>query len=189
MKEGIYLYYIDFRNNSPIQKNNIQSKLDKEQLDFLTKITDENDTITYLLQGKELKINTDSIWGFCQNNTVYLNYQKNFCRIPVFGNISHFIAVIEITSNPYYNNNPSYYNYGIGGATMPVKTKEVRQFILDFYSGNVVEFNNANFKEILSRDKKLYTEFTALKKRKQKDQIGIFLRRYNDAHPVFFPKR
>lgn len=190
MKEGIYLTYLDFRSNTPILKNSIKSKQDREQLDFLVKTLEENDTITYLLNGKEQRINTDSLWGFCQNKTIYINYLKKFYRIPVFGNISHFIAAVEITTYPpaSYYNNAAYYNAGATAIAMPVKSKEIRQFMLDFYTGRVLDFNAEDFTELISRDKKLSDEFNALKRRKQKKLIGVYLRRYNDAHPVFFPK-
>ena len=186
LEEGIYLTYYDFRTNRPIPKAVIKSKEDKSKLDFLDKTVDNNDYIVFSFDGMEHRVPTDSVWGYCQNNTIYINYEKNFCRIPVFGNISHFIATVEVynTSNysPYYN------NYSVTATGMPMKSKEVKQFMLDFYSGKVTEYSLANFKEVLARDLKLYTEFSQLKRRKQRDMMGLYLRRYNEAHPFFYPK-
>lgn len=185
LEEGIYLTYFDFRTNRPVPKSVIKSKENKEQLDFIDKTVDNQDFITFTFDGFEHRIATDSIWGYCQNNTIYINYENNFCRIPVFGNISHFIATIEITSSPNYS--PYYNNNAITATGMPMKGKEVRQFFLDFYTGKVVDYNLDNFMEILKNDAKLYSEFKQLKRRKQKDMMGMYLRRYNEAHPISYP--
>ena len=188
LSEGIYLNYFDFRTNQPISKEVIKSKEDKTQLDFLGKTIDKSGYIAFSFEGITHIINTDSIWGYCQNNTIYINYAHNFCRVPVFGNISHFIATVEVIVNNNFYGGPYYSSYGMNASGMPLKTKEIRQFMLDFYSGQIVEFDLDNMLIILSRDKKLYDEFTALKRRKQKDMMGLYIRKYNEAHPISYPK-
>jgi hypothetical protein len=186
LEEGVYLNYLDFRTNRPIPKQVIKSKESKDQLDFLDKTVDNNDFIIFVFGGTQHAVPTDSIWGYCQNNTIYINYKKGFCRVPVFGHISHFIATVEIYNSAA--NNPYYGNYGTTVTGMPMKTKEVRQFMLDFYTGNVVEYTLDNFSLMLSGDKALYDEFKLLKKRKQRQMMGLYLRKYNEAHPIFYPK-
>jgi hypothetical protein len=185
LEEGIYLHYVDFRTNRPVPKAVIKSQENKDRLDFLDKTIENQDYITFTFDGFEHREATDSLWGYCQNNTIYINYEGHFCRIPVFGNISHFIATVEVTNlanySPYYNNN------AVVATGMQMKGKEVRQYLLDFYSGKVLDYNLDNFSELLKNDEKLYSEFKQLKKRKQKDMMGMFLRRYNEAHPIRFP--
>jgi hypothetical protein len=41
---------------------------------------------------------------------------------------------------------------------------------------------------LLSRDEALYKEFKALKRKKKKEQISRFIKKYNEAHPVHFYK-
>jgi hypothetical protein len=41
---------------------------------------------------------------------------------------------------------------------------------------------------LLARDKGLYDEFKKLSNKKQKEQIFRYIRRYNEAHPVYFLK-
>lgn len=186
LEEGIYLNYFDFRTNRPIPRSMIKSKENKGDLDFFDNTVDNNDFIVFTFAGIEHKVPTDSVWGYCQNNTIYINYEKNFCRIPVFGHISHFIATVEVYNSTAYN--PYYANYSITATGMPMKSKEVKQFMLDFYTGKVVEYNLDNFLLMLSSDQKLFDEFKVLKKRKQREMMGLYLRKFNEAHPLSYPK-
>ncbi len=191
LKEGIYFSYSDFRKNNPIPKDAIVSKEDKTQLDFISKTLNDFKEITLSYNGENGKVEVKKLWGFCQNNTVYINYQSKFYRIPVFGNISNFLGTIEVT---YYNNNGMSMGMGMGmgyggmmGSSMPVKQRETRQFIFDFYSGDIMDYTLNNVEMCLSRDLKMYEEFLQLKKRKRKDMMMLYVRKYNNAHPVSFP--
>lgn len=187
--EGVYLSYTDFRKNRPVPKESIQSKDDKTQLDFIGKTLAENKEITILYNGTENKLESAKIWGYSQNNTLYLNYEGKFYRVPVFGNISHFLGTIEVS---YYNNNMYGGMYGgMGGYPMyggrTVKQRETRQFIFDFYSGEIMDYTLSNVELLVSRDIKLYEEFMQYKKSKRKDIMMLYVRKFNIAHPVFFP--
>ena len=75
LREGVYLSYTDFRKNMPVPKEAIQSKLDKTQLDFIGKTLTENKEITVIYNGVEHKLQTEKLWGYSQNNTLYLNFE------------------------------------------------------------------------------------------------------------------
>lgn len=188
LNEGFYMSYTDFRKNRPVPKDAIQSKEDKTQLDFIGKTLAENKEISFVFNGVDHKAETAKIWGYSQNNTLYLNYETKFYRVPVFGNISHFLGTIEVYN---YNNYGMYGGmYGIGGMmgpATPIKQREMRQFIFDFYSGEIMDYNLANVEMLLSRDMKLYEEFMQLKKKKRKDMMMMYVRKFNAAHPVYFP--
>lgn len=188
LKEGLYLSYTDFRRNQPVPKEAIQSKEDKTQLDFIGKSVSGNKEIVVLHNGVENKMETAKLWGYSQNNTLYLNYETKFYRVPVFGNISHFLGTVEVYN---YNTYGMYGVYGIGGGIGPgvgaVKQREVRQFIFDFYSGEIMDYNLANVEMLVSRDLKLYEEFMKLKKKKRKEMMMMYVRKFNAAHPVYFP--
>src|SRR5258708_5139670 len=102
--EGLYLTYWDFRHNWPIPKEKILTKINKDQLDFYGKLIEE-DKIEYVERdGNNSTIRSEKVWGFCQNNVIYLNINKSFFRIPVFGTISYFLASVDVTVySPGYN--------------------------------------------------------------------------------------
>ncbi len=187
-EEGIYVNYLDFRMNRPVSKNLLQSQENKDQLDFIGKTIENSEYIIFTFGGRDFKIKTDSIWGFSQNNSVYINHDKKMFRIPVFGNISQLI-VTEDVSDEYRGNTSSvfYYNYGMTIGAGPNNIREMKQMLFDFYSGKLIEFNLENVEEILKRDQKIYNEFMTLSRKKRKQKMSSFLRNFNQFHPTYFP--
>lgn len=182
--EGIYINYEDLRFNWPIDKEKIITNLSKEQLDFFSKLV-ESDMIEYKERdGSVIKIKTEKIWGYCQNNVIFINQENSFFRIPVFGAISSFIgAVAVINHSPGFDpfmNTPS--------NSTAHSIKEFRPFLFDFYSGDITEFSLEKLEEYLSRDISLVNEFKQLRKKKKKEYAAKYIRMFNEKHPVFFPK-
>ncbi len=182
--EGLYLGYQDFRYNWPIPKEKIITKINKEQLDFYSKLIEENIIEFEERDGTIAKIEPAKVWGYCQNNIIFINQDKNFYRIPVFGAISNFIGTVEVVNySPGYD---PFMNAPMNSRTY--KTREIRQFIFDFYSGEIVPFSMEKVEEYLKRDEPIYKEFMALSRKKKKEQTTKYIRLYNEKHPVYFPK-
>lgn len=180
IEDGIYMSYTDFRYNRSIGKNLINSKQDKEQLEFISKVL-ENEKFTVIQDGAEVVYNSKEVWGYFQNNTFYVNYKGDFYRVPVFGSISFLVAYVTVVSPAFYD--PRF------ALTSPSSTsKELREFLINFYDGVLMEFTIERAEELLSRDQILFEDYKKLTKRKQKDEIYRFIRRYNQAHPVYFQK-
>jgi len=186
-REGVYLSYNDFRNNQPIGRNALVSREDPTLLEFIAKCVIDKEILTYTLEGTEQKVKCKDLFGFCQNNTFYFFYDKSFYRLPVFGNLSHFIVQIEVYRNASSTASPNYYDYGMTATNMPVKTTEIKQFIFDFYNNLFIPFNLEEIEILLKRDQEIYTEFMAQVKKKRKETMMFYLRRYNLKHPPLFP--
>lgn len=178
IQDGIYLTYEDFRLNRPLTREDIESKLDKEQQEFIGKVMFEN-TLTYRINGQLLSAETKTVWGYFQNNTLYVNFRGEFFRVPVFGSVCYFVATVTVINSGFYD--PT---FGYGAAS--TRTKEIREFMMNFYDGVVLEFNLDNVEQLLSRDATLFAEYKKLSKRKRKDQIYGYIRKFNEAHPVYF---
>lgn len=183
--EGLYLSYQDFRYNWPIPKEKINTKINKDQLDFYSKLLEEQEMIDYVERdGAEAKVKTEKVWGYCQNNIIYINQDNNFFRIPVFGAISNFIGTVEVVGySPGYD---PFMNAPINSNA--AKTREIRQYLFDFYSGEIVQFSIEKLEEYLKRDEAIYKEFNALNKKKKKEFATKYIRMYNEKHVVYFPK-
>jgi hypothetical protein len=176
--DAIYLTYYDFRHNKGILKEQISSTVDKEQLDFMGKSLDK-ETLSYSDNQKTAEIKSNTVWGFVQNKTLYINYKGSFYRVPVFGSVCYLVATVEIVGAGFYD---PMFGYGSG------RRQEVREFLINFYDGVITEFKMEEAELLLSRDKLIYAEFKKLNRRKQKEQIFRYIRKYNDAHPVHFLK-
>lgn len=183
--EGLYLSYQDFRYNWPIPKEKINTKINKDQLDFYSKLLEEQEMIDYVERdGAEAKVKTEKVWGYCQNNIIYINQDNNFFRIPVFGAISNFIGTVEVVGySPGYD---PFMNAPMNSTA--AKTREIRQYLFDFYSGEIVQFSIEKLEEYLKRDEAIYKEFSALNKKKKKEFATKYIRMYNEKHVVYFPK-
>ena len=68
------------------------------------------------------------------------------------------------------------------------KTREIRQFLFDFYSGEIAPFSIEKVEEFLKRDDAVYKEFMTLNKKKKKEFVTKYIRMYNEKHLVYFPK-
>ena len=182
--EGIYLSYQDFRYNWPIPKEKIITKINKDQLDFYSNLV-EGDFIDFRERdGSITKISPEKIWGYCQNNTIFINRDNNFFRIPLFGSISNFIGTVDVVNySPGYD---PFMNAPMNSNAQ--KTKEIRQYLFDFYSGEIVQFSAEKLEEFLKRDDTIFKEYSLLNKKKKKEQATKYIRMYNEKHIVYFPK-
>ncbi|MDQ3046111.1 MAG: hypothetical protein M3R27_01085 [Bacteroidota bacterium] len=178
-KEGIFIDGKSFRMNNPIPKNSIITAIPKNQLDLLDEVM-EYKTVSYKdTSGKEMQLETATAWGYCQNRTIYLNFNKQFNRVNVIGSLCHLTA--HVTTQVGYRD-PMDYNYGINNSY-----DELRQFVYDTKTDKVYDFNVKTMELLLKEDPALYDQFMKLKRREKADSIFIYLRKYNEKHPLYLP--
>jgi hypothetical protein len=198
LKDGVYLTYNDLKTNNPLPKENIVSSEDKTQSDFISKTLNNNKEIMFTYKGSQYRAEVSKIWGYCQNGNVYVHFKEDkFWRITVFGNISHFIAtimVIRTVSNGGYGMGGMGMGYGGmggmgygGGGYTQVKQSETHEFLMDYNSGDIVECTPTDLETFLSRDMRLYDQYMQIKKRKRKDFMILYIRKYNAEHPITVP--
>ena len=180
---GIYLSFSDFKKNNPIIATKIISDYNKSSRDFFSQVLSKNSFIYSDSLGKEQSQKTNDIWGYCQNGTVYVNHGTDFNRVTIIGSIFHFVASVQRPigiSDPFMTNdpfaNPQHFVYS------------TEQFVLDFETGKILDFNVATMETLLSRDAALSKEFSALKKKQKRDSTFVYLRKYNERHPIYFPE-
>lgn len=187
---GIYLTFEQFKNNLPVPLSYIVTNKSTNDIDFFNSILEEKAIVIFDNNGMKKNYSVKKIWGYCNQGVVYIQLNNEFNRIPVIGNISHFVANYsseKYRRNDPYNSryNPYYYDPLMRNQTYTVK--ELKQYILDFETGKIMDYTYNNLMVILMRDPILFEEFNQLKKRKKKKMIFFYLRRYNEKYPIFFP--
>ncbi len=188
--EGIYLSFEHAKDNNPIPVSRIISSLDIDDHNFFDKIFEEDQIVLFDINGMKKVIEKSDVWGYCKLGALYIQYHNDFYRIPVVGSISHFVAN-ELVENyrgydPLYRQyDPYYYDYHRNRYT--TVSKELRQYLLDFSTGQILDYNRAGLKVMLMHDPELYEEYNELSKRKQKKLIFFFLRRFNERNPLMIP--
>jgi hypothetical protein len=193
-KDGIYANFDMVKDNNPIPPARIQTDVDLFDRTFYEKVTGEKEIVIYDDNGVKHVMNTASIWGYGRNGVLYINVGSAFHRISYVGSISHFVASVTTYNpnyyDPYYYNPYSPYSYGYNRYTSPrsnYSSTELRQYLLDFETGEVMEYNVESVQVLLMKDPELADEFESMRYRKKKQMKFVFIRRYNEKHPLFFP--
>src|SRR5687768_16168201 len=80
-KDGIYLSFMDFKNNSPIGASKIITNYNRAGRDFYDNLLSKS-TFTYVnAEGKTIEYRSNETWGYCQNGAVYINHGTGFNRM------------------------------------------------------------------------------------------------------------
>lgn len=186
-EEGLYLDFSSVKYLSPIRTNSIITNIPITDVEFFSSLTSQEFIEYYDKEGIRQKITTKNVWGYSNNGTLYKNSGSGFFRIPIVASLSQYIAQVivirESMGDPYMN---SYYMGGMG--SVAYESKEPHNFIISFELGSVYDYNYKNLEILLSQDEELFIEYTSLKKRDKKKQIFLYIRKYNEKHPLYLYK-
>ena len=203
--DGIYINFDQVKANKPIPKSKILTSADYNDREFFNIVFASDKIYFYDGMGVRQEVAKNEIWGFARNGVVYVMIQGNFNRITFFGNICHFVA--DVTTYDYRNNyyspygyyDPYYYSpysygsyYPYGSYYSPYRQQstartELKQYIIDFETGKILEFTVDNIKVLLMKDPSLYDEYVQLSRQKKKELMFVYLRKYNEKNPLYLP--
>ena len=65
---------------------------------------------------------------------------------------------------------------------------ELKQYLIDFESGKILEFDVDNTELLLMKDNKLYEEYVQLSRKKRKDLMFVYIRKFNENNPLYIPQ-
>jgi hypothetical protein len=202
-KDGIYLNFDQVKLNSPIPKAKLLTSVDYNDREFFKKILEPEKIYFYDDMGVRMEIAKNTIWGYARNGVLNIQIQENFNRITFVGTICHFVADIT-TYDSRYNNSPygyydpyyspySYSNYySPYGSYSPYRQSnfarsELKQYLIDFESGKILEFDVQNTELLLMKDTQLYEEYVQLSRKKKKELMFVYIRKFNDKNPLYIP--
>jgi hypothetical protein len=212
--DGIFLNFDQVKTNSPIPKAKILTSTDYNDKDFFKNLMSGEKIYFYDGMGIRQDVDKSSVWGFSRNGVLYVQIQGNFNRITFIGNICHFVADITSYDNRNYNSpygyydpyyspyySPYYYpysygNYGnyyspYGSYNYPYRQNtgrnELRQYLIDFESGKILEYDVENTELLLMSDPDLHEEFMRLPNKKKKDLMFVYIRKFNEKNPLYLP--
>lgn len=186
-KEGIYLNFEQVKSNDPLPKSRIISSEDYSQPDFLDNILEKDVLFYYDGIGNKQELKVKNIWGYSRNGFIYVRMTDGFFRITQIGRISHFVASRTVYSSNY---SPYHYNY-YNDPYIYSRTRqdmEVRQYLLDFEQGRVLDYTEESMSILLMSDPELHDEYSSLRKKKKKQMRFMYLRKFNERNPLYFPK-
>ncbi len=184
-KDGVFLNIDQVKSNEPIPASRIVSSMDYNDKDFFDVVLSKNVLYYYDNVGTQKELPTSKVWGYSRNGYLYIKIEGDYYRITLIGAISHFLAnhTTYNSSSPYYNSYSDPYQMG---SSYP--TTEVEQYLLDFMTGRVMDYSVKNIETLLMQDPALHDEYDALSNKKKQQQKFVFMRKFNESHPLFFPK-
>ena len=198
-KNGIYLDFSNVKMNNPLPSSRIVSEIPHDDPSFYDKLMSSKKVTYFDDFGVQQTLSSDDIWGFSRNGIIYIKIGNGFSRVTIIGGICHFVADITTYSSRYndpynyypYSNYPySYSPYGYnryGYSPGNYSTSEMKQYLIDFETGKVMEYNEKNLSVLLMKDPELHDEYVSLRKKKQKQLKFLYIRKYNEKNPIYFP--
>jgi hypothetical protein len=203
-KDGIYLNFDQVKLNSPIPKAKLLTSIDYNDREFFKKILEMDKIYFYDNMGVRQEIAKNTIWGYSRNGVLYVQIQANFNRITFVGSICHFVADITTYNSRYYNSPYGYYDpyyspYGYSNYYNPydpyyspyrqsnMGRNELKQYLIDFESGKVLEFDIENTELLLMKDNQLYEEYVQLSRKKKKELMFVYVRKFDEKNPLYIP--
>ncbi len=185
-KEGIFISFEQVKLNKPVNISRIVSDIDHNSFNFFKELVEKEKIYFFDDFGIKQEVETKKLWGYSRSGTLYINYNREFNRIPVVGNISHFIADVTVLRERMPD--PFHYNRYYSPINSTYETREMRQYLLDFSSGKIYRYDIQGVEVLLMRDIELYDEFNQLKKRKKKKMLFFYIRKFNDNNPLYLFK-
>ncbi len=191
-KEGVFTNFEQVKQNSPIPKSRIITAIPYDDPDFFERVLKEKKLQLYDNIGVKQEIQTKSIWGFSRNGVLYIYLNDGYFRITIIGNICHFVGTLTSYNrnygNPYYGYGYPYYYSPYYSPSASNSTVEMKQYLLDFNTGNVLDYNEESVGILLMSDPELHDEFAGLNKKKQKQLKFLYIRKFNERNPLYFPE-
>ena len=194
-KEGIFLNFDQVKQNNPIPKSSIITTVPYDDPDFFDLVLKEKKIQVFDMLGSKQDIPVKNIWGFSRNGVLYVNINDGSYRVTIIGSICHFVASLTTynspySSYPYYAYSYPYYSYPYSPYYSPysgTQTSEMRQYLLDFKTGNIMEYDEESVELLLMTDPELHDEFSALSNKKKKQLKFLYIRKFNERNPLYFP--
>lgn len=194
-EDGIFLNFDQVKINQPILKSRIITTIPYDDPDFYDRVLKEKKIQVFDNLGTKLEYNTKNLWGFSRNGVLYINVNEGYYRITIVGSICHFVANLTTYNNnysPYNNYGYPYYGYPYNPYSpyyspySNSETSEMRQYLLDFKTGNVLEYDVESVELLLMTDPELHDEFASLNSKKQKQLKFMYIRKFNERNPLYF---
>ncbi len=187
-KEGFYIVFDQVKNNDPVPPARLITNFDYSDPDFYKNVLSEKRLSFFDVQGVRHDIAMNKIWGFSRNGVLYIQLSEGFNRITIVGSICHFVASITTYENRFYdpyNYYPYYSPYMMSPRSY--KNSETRQYLMDFQTGKLYDYDVSSVEILLMKDTELYDEYMALRKRKKKQLKFFYIRKFNERNPLYFP--
>ncbi|MFN7115336.1 MAG: hypothetical protein ACK4TA_00970 [Saprospiraceae bacterium] len=184
--DGIYLTLQDLQKNQPnFSWNQVVANLASSDEGFIVQVES--------IKTEEQTLDLQQVWGICIKGMPYVRLPKEesnstatiFAGLRVRGKISYFSydAVIKemqeikaynpLTGRPFRT------------AKLPVEKQVIREKILDFNTGQIADFNKANFLSWIENDRQLWNTVRDFTEKDVEEKLFKCLLIYVDRNEIY----
>jgi len=64
---------------------------------------------------------------------------------------------------------------------------EIKQYLINFEEGDIVDFDQKNTEMLIMKDSELYEEYVRLPRKERKNLMFVYIRKYNERNPLYIP--
>jgi hypothetical protein len=176
LRDGLYRSFREFRLNAPgvpMERLRDDQGLPVRDLrKVMSRLYWQPDT------GARQDIRPDRMWGFCQNDVIYVAAGNGFYRIGLMGAIAHLVVEVSYRDwDPYMQ-------------PFPITRTTLVHQLLDMRTGAFLPFTSGGMVQALQGDPILLEEFMALSPRERNKDASLFrfLHLYNERNPLLLPQ-
>ena len=190
---GVYLTFEAFQQNQPDYLwEEVQTNLAFNPKTFMTQVE-----YIQLKNAAEDSLDLQQIWGFCIEGIPFIRLPQEaiskelttFAGLQVRGQICYFnytttiTREVEITAYNPLNGRP--FRQGTIEKTEDIVVEKM----LDFSTGNIVDYSRQNLLIWIENDEKLYKTVAELPEAEVQQKLFKCLLIYNDRHAVFVERK
>ena len=192
-EEGFFLNFQQVKNNNPIPPSRVVTNLDYSSHNFYNEILKQKTLTFFFFFLARHQVSLGDLWGFSRNGVLYIRVSQGFHRITIIGGIGHFVADITTYDTDYYDPyyyrmyNPYYSPYGYQPRT--TQRTEMKQYLIDFETGKLYDYKKESLEVLLMKDPELHDEYQSLRRRKKKQLKFMYIRKFNERNPIYFPEQ
>jgi len=176
LRDGLYRSFREFRLNAPgVPMERLRDEQGLAVLDLrkvLSRLYWQPDS------GAREAIRPDRMWGFCQNDVIYVSAGNGFYRIGLMGSIAHLVVEVSYRDwDPYMQ-------------PFPITRTALVHQLLDMRNGAFLPFTSGGMAQALQGDPVLLEEFMALSPRERNKEAALFrfLHLHNERNPLLLPE-
>ena len=176
-KRGIYRNLSEFRNNAP----GLLSEFTVERDNFGFEMTNHatQPQVKLILTDALTLTKTDSVWGFCDGEQVYISPELLYSKRTKYNRILFLgrYCLFESVNSSYYIPSGPPGGSGLGGTG-----RFVNQMILDFNNGGFFTLEKSLLLKILQNDTELLNQFKKEKYKTYKlyDYVILYSKKHTD---------
>ena len=184
--DGFYPTRETLFENRPILPKDLETSLSVDSPDFFVsslnqvflQIKSENSTDS---------IRVDTLFAVALAGVPYIQVQGEFYRCITFGRLCYFATIQPLSGRSVATGaSMSIGPWGTMAPTNNGNNMANEEFVFDLKTGDVRVLNYKTLVYFIQADEKLLNAYNQLKKREKRNQKYIFIKRFNENHPLRF---